>query len=129
MPAPRPYVSNARRVRRPQTPIGGVHHWQEANPLRRVAIDPFVDVELLRQLAPGKADDVLERMRVENLPKNDPLEADKCIQSVEHSSGLQLALDWRDYVGKVQRAKAEHKTFGDAASETLFLDVILRNAL
>lgn len=104
-------------------PIGGVHHWQADNPLRRVAIDPFAALEQLRLLAPDKTDDAIERLRVENLPKNNPLDADKCITSVED-----VAIDWSDYVAKVQAASAAHKTFGDAASETLFLDVVLRNA-
>jgi hypothetical protein len=104
-------------------PIGGVHHWQVDNPLRRVAIDPFCSLEQLRLLAPGKTDEQIERLRVENLPKNDPLDWDKCIKSVAH-----LEIDWREYESKVRRARAGGRTFGDAASETLFLDIILRNA-
>jgi broad specificity phosphatase PhoE len=105
-------------------PIGGVHHWQADNPLRRVAIDPFLSLEELRALAPGKSDAEVERLRAENLPRNDPVGAwEQCIKSTG-----ELGLDWSDYIAKVQRARADGKTFGDAASETLFLDIVLRNA-
>jgi hypothetical protein len=104
-------------------PIGGVHHWQVDNPLRRVAIDPFCALEQLRLLAPGKTDEQIERLRVENLPKNDPLDWDKCIKHVAH-----MEVDWCEYERKVRSARAAGATFGDAAAETLFLDVILGNA-
>jgi hypothetical protein len=105
-------------------PIGGIHHWQVESLLRRIAIDPFVPVEQLRALAPGKSDQDLERLRVENLPRNDPVGNWKqCIKRVG-----ELELDWSDYIAKVSSASAAGKSFGDAASETLFLDVVLRNA-
>jgi hypothetical protein len=63
-------------------------------------------------------------MLVENMPKNDPLGSwEQCVKRLGD-----MDIDWGDYVAKVGRAKAEGKTFGAAASETLFLDVILRNA-
>lgn len=105
-------------------PIGGVHHWQSHDPLRRVAIDPFLPLEQLMPLAPGKTREEVERMRAENLPKNDPLgNGQLCVKRLGD-----MDIDWGDYVAKVGRAKAEGKTFGAAASETLFLDIILRNA-
>ena len=105
-------------------PIGGVHHWQADSALRRIAVDPFVPVEQLRALAPGKSDQDLERLRAENLPRNDPVgNWEQCIKRVG-----ELELDWSDYMAKVRSASAAGKSFGDAASETLFLDVVLRNA-
>ncbi len=105
-------------------PIGGVHHWEPHNPLRRVALDPFLPLEQLLPLAPGKSREEVERLRVENLPKNDPLGSwEQCVKRLG-----ELEIDWGDYIAKVGRAKAEGQTFGTAASETLFLDIILRNA-
>jgi hypothetical protein len=104
-------------------PIGGIHHWQADNILRRIAIDPFVPVEQLRALAPGKSDQDLEKLRAENLPRNRPVgNWEQCIKSVG-----ELELDWSDYVDKVRRVSAG-ESFGDVASKTLFLDVVLRNA-
>jgi broad specificity phosphatase PhoE len=105
-------------------PIGGVHHWQLDNPLRRIAIDPFLALQHLRALAPGRSDEDIERMRVENLPRNDAVgQWELCIKSIG-----EVVLDWSDYAAKVRSALAQGRTFGDAASETLFLDVVLRNA-
>lgn len=104
--------------------IGYEHHWQLDNPLREVAIDPFLSVEELQVLAPGKPKDVIERMRIENLPKNDPIgNPDKCIKRIGN-----LEIDWTTYIKKLTKAKEEGKTYGQAASETLLLDVILENA-
>lgn len=104
--------------------IGYDHHWEIENPLRKIAIDPFLSVEELRVLAPGKPDDVLKKMRIENLPKNDPIgNWDACVKRIGH-----LDIDWTDYIAKLTRAKASGQTFGDAASEKLLLDVMLENA-
>jgi hypothetical protein len=104
--------------------IGYEHHWQLDNPLRKVAIDPFLPLEELQVLAPGKPKDVLERMNIENSPKNDPIgNPDKCIKRIGN-----LEIDWTTYIKKLTKAKEEGKTYGQAASATLLLDVILENA-
>jgi hypothetical protein len=105
-------------------PIGGTHHWEESNPLRKIACDPFLPLEDLSVLAPGKTQAELARMRIENLPKNNPLEDwENCIKCIDD-----FELDWSDYLEKLQRMKDEEKSFGDVASEKLLLDVILENA-
>jgi hypothetical protein len=104
--------------------IGYDHHWQVDNPLRKVAIDPFLSAEDLQVLAPEKPIEVIERMRIENLPKNDPRgKPDECLTRIGN-----LKIDWRTYADKLNRAEAEGKTYGQAASEKLLLDVILENA-
>jgi hypothetical protein len=104
--------------------IGYEHHWQVDNPLREVAIDPFLPLEQLQVLAPGKSKDLLERMCIENSPKNDPIgNPDKCVKRIGN-----LEIDWTTYIKKLTKAKEEGKTYGQAASATLLLDVILENA-
>jgi hypothetical protein len=104
--------------------IGAEHNWQVDNPLRELAIDPFRSLEDLRVLAPGKPDDVIDRMRVENLPKNDPIgNPDACVKRIGH-----LEIDWTDYIDILTRAKEAGESFGQAASKKLLLDVILENA-
>jgi hypothetical protein len=104
--------------------IGYDHHWQVDNPLRKVAIDPFLSAEELQVLAPEKPIDIIKRMRIENLPKNDPRgKPDECLTRIGN-----LKIDWRAYADKLNRAEAEGKTYGQAASEKLLLEVILENA-
>jgi len=104
--------------------IGYDHRWEIENPLRKIAIDPFLSVEELRVLAPGKPDDVIEIMRLENSPKSDPIgNWDACVKRIGH-----LDIDWTDYIAKLTRAYAEGKTFGEAASAKILLDIMLENA-
>lgn len=109
-------------------PIGGKHHWSLDDLLRRIAMDPYAPIEALRELAPGKTDAEIERMRVENWAINDPIgDPENCIKCIgDHEFSLEI--DWSDYVAKLQEAKAKGETFGDAASKTLFIDIVLRNA-
>jgi len=101
-------------------PIGGVHFWEKTDPNREIAIDPFLDVEKLRVLAPEKTDEQLARMKIENLPKNNPIdEPDKCIRNIDY-----LSIDWSDYVQKLEIAYAQGKTFGQAASEKLLFEIL-----
>jgi len=106
-------------------PIGGDHHWEEDDLLRAVAMDASLSIEDLRSLfKEGTEDAKIERARVENWARNDPVcNWDQCIKRVGD-----LDIDWSEYIAKVQKAKDEGKTFGDAAAETLFLDVIISNA-
>lgn len=104
--------------------IGYDHHWQVDNPLRKVAIDPCLSAEELQVLAPEKSLEVIERMRIENSPKNDPCgKPEECLTRTGN-----LKIDWSVYTDKLNRAKAQGKTYGDAAAEKLLLDVILENA-
>jgi hypothetical protein len=101
-------------------PIGGIHFWEKTDPNREIAIDPFLDVEKLRVLAPDKTIEQLSRMKIENLPKNNPIdEPDKCIRNIEY-----LQIDWTEYVQKLEKAYAQGKTFGQAASEKLLFDIL-----
>lgn len=105
-------------------PNGSVHHWELDDPLRKLAIDPFLPVEDLHALAPGLTDMKIERKRVENLPINDPIgDWDACVKKVGNTE-----IDWNNYIAKLKRAKNEGKTFGQVASENLFMNVILENA-
>ena len=101
-------------------PIKGTHHWKRDDHLREIAIDPFLPIERLRDLAPGKTDNQIERMRVENLPRNDPIgNPDGCIRKIG-----ELTIDWSIYTAKLEKAYAEKKTFGQAASEELLFDFL-----
>ena len=104
-------------------PIGGEHFWKRNDPNRQIAIDPFLDVEKLRVLAPEKTYDQLARMKIENLPKNNPIdEPDKCIRNIDY-----LEIDWTEYVKKLETAYAQGKKFGQAASEKLLFDILFEN--
>lgn len=109
-------------------PIGGKHHFQFENPLRRIAMDPYAPIEALRELAPGKTDAEIERMRVENCSKCDPISNPEGYIRRIGDGKYFLEIDWTDYIAKVQKAKDEDKTFGDAATVELLLDVILQDA-
>ncbi len=99
--------------------IGYDHHWRQSDPLRELAIDPYRSVADLQVLAPDKSPEQIKRMLVENLPKNDPLgNWEKCDKEY-----MGMELDWSEYVAKLQTGK----TFGQAASERLLLDVILED--
>lgn len=101
-------------------PIGGIHFWKRTDPYREIAIDPFLDVEKLRVLAPEKTDEQLARMKIENVPKNNPIdEPDKCIRNIDY-----LQIDWTEYVQKLEKAYAQGKTFGQAASDKLLFDIL-----
>jgi broad specificity phosphatase PhoE len=105
-------------------PYGGIHYWEESHPLRKIACDPFLSLEELSVLAPGKSPAELARMRIENLPKNNPLDDwENCIKRIDD-----FELDWSDYLEKLQRMKDERKSFGEIASERLLLDLVLANA-
>jgi broad specificity phosphatase PhoE len=105
--------------------IGGIHHWEEDDLLRAVAMDASLSIEDLRPLfKEGTEDAKIERSRVENWARNNPVDDwDQCIKRVGD-----IEIDWSDYIAKVVKARNEGKTFGDAAAETLFLDVILQEA-
>jgi len=101
-------------------PIGGKHFWKKTDNHREIAIDPFLDVEKLRVLAPEKTYEQLARMKIENHPKNNPIEnPDKCIRNIDY-----LQIDWTEYVQKLEKAYAQGKTFGQAASEKLLFDIL-----
>jgi bisphosphoglycerate-dependent phosphoglycerate mutase len=101
-------------------PIKGTHHWKRDDHLREIAIDPFLPIERLRDLAPGKTDIQIEQMRRENLPRNDPIgNPDECIRKIG-----ELTIDWSVYIAKLEKAYAEKKTFGQAASEELLFDFL-----
>lgn len=101
-------------------PIGGIHHWKRDDPLRQIALDPFLPIESLRDLAPGKTDIQIEQMRRENLPRNDPIgNPEECIRKIG-----ELTIDWSLYTAKLEKAYAEKKTFGQAASEELLFDFL-----
>jgi len=100
--------------------IGGKHHWQRSNPLREYAIDPFISIDKLRLLAPDKLDSQLERMVIENTPKNDPIgDWDGCLKKLND-----LEIDWSLYKSTLQKGYAEKKTFGKIASEKTLFDII-----
>jgi len=104
--------------------IGGKHHWQQDSRLRRIANNPYATIDQLGEIAPGKSVKELERLRDENFPRNNPIEnRDECIRRVGD-----LELDWSDYIRKLTQGKELGMTFGDVASETLFLDVIINNS-
>ena len=109
-------------------PKRGKHHWSLDDPLRRIAMDPCAPIEALRELAPDKTDAEIERIRVENYSKYDPISNPENFIKHIGDHEFSLEIDWTDYVAQLQEAQAKGETFGDAASKTLFLDVILRNA-
>jgi hypothetical protein len=103
--------------------IGEVHHWKLDDPLRKVSIDPFLPIERLRELAPGKTDEQINRMRVENLPKNNPIDSwDECIKKVNN-----LKIDWSMYIEKLKKGYLEGKKFGEVASEKTLFDIIFED--
>lgn len=105
-------------------PIGGTHFWKREDPLRQIAIDPYLDIETLRILAPDKTDEQIARMKIENLPKNNPIDnPDKCIRNIDY-----LTIDWTIYENKLKKAYSEGKTFGQAASEKLLFDILFEAA-
>jgi len=105
-------------------PIGGPHYWENGDLRIQTAMDPFLPIEKLRVLAPTKTDDEIRRMVIENRPKNDPIrKLDECIKEIDG-----FAIVWTRYIDVLTNGTAEGKTFGQIASETSFLDVIIENA-
>ncbi len=101
-------------------PIGGIHHWQKDDPLREFAIDPFISIEKRRELAPGKTDEQNAKMCIENTPKNDPIgNPEGCIRQIND-----MKIDWTNYTETLQKAYAQGKTYGQAASEKTLFDII-----
>jgi hypothetical protein len=101
-------------------PIRGTHYWKKGDPMQEFAIDPFASLDKLLLLAPGKTNDELRRMQIENRPKNDPIDnPDGCIQKIG-----ELTIDWSVYIEKLEKAYAQGKTFGQAASERTLFDII-----
>lgn len=102
-------------------PIGGLQHWKKDDPLTEIAIDPTISLEQLRLLAPGKTDVELERMGIENRPKNDPIKNwNECLKKVNW-----LNIDWSKYIEKLTKGYAEGKTFGQIASQKTLLEIII----
>ena len=102
-------------------PIGGLHHWRQEDPLLSVAKNPFLSLVELSPLFPeGTSPDVIERARIENLPRTNP----EIASEANLMSLGTLKLDWSVYIRKVSGA-AEGKPFGVAASENYLLDVLL----
>ena len=105
-------------------PIRGTHFWKKDDPMREFAIDPFVSLDKLRLLAPGKTDAELTKMQIENRPKNDPIgNPDGCVKKVGG-----LTIDWSVYKAQLEEAYAQEKTFGQAASEKTLFDIIFETA-
>jgi hypothetical protein len=105
-------------------PIRGIHFWKKGDPMREFAIDPFASLDKLRLLAPGKTDDELLKMQIENRPKNDPVgNWEGCVKKIGG-----LTIDWSVYKAKLEQAYAEGKTFGQAASEKTLFDIIFEIA-
>ena len=101
-------------------PIGGIHHWMRDDPLREFAIDPFISIEKRRELAPGKTDEQNAKMCIENTPKNDPItNPEGCIRQIND-----MKIDWTNYTETLQKAYAQGKTYGQAASEKTLFDII-----
>lgn len=100
-------------------PIRGTHFWEKSNPMREFAIDPYAPLDKLRLLAPGKTDDELLRMQIENRPKNPIGNWEGCVQKIGG-----LTIDWSVYKAQLEKAYAEGKTFGQAASEKTLFDII-----
>jgi hypothetical protein len=101
-------------------PIGGLHHWKRDDPLTEICIDPTISLEQLRLLAPGKTDPELERMLIENCPKNDPInKSDDCLRKING-----LTIDWTLYEEKLTKGYAAGKTFGQIASEKTLFEII-----
>jgi bisphosphoglycerate-dependent phosphoglycerate mutase len=101
-------------------PFGGDHHWRRDDPLTEISIDPTISLEQLRLLAPGKTDLQLERMRIENCPRNDPIKkSDDCLRKIN-----KLSIDWSLYEEKLTKGYAAGKTFGQIASEKTLFELI-----
>lgn len=104
--------------------IGAIQHWEKTNPMRKIAINPFLSVEEVSVLAPTKTKEEIARMMIENCPKNDPRKNwQACMKNIGD-----FKLDWSDYISKLDKAESEGKNYGDAASEKLLLEVIRENA-
>ena len=101
-------------------PIGGLQHWRKDDPLTEIAIDPRISLEQLRLLAPCKTDLDLEKMLIENCPKNDPINNwNECLKKVNS-----LNIDWSKYIEKLTKGYLEGKTFGQIASQKTLLEII-----
>ena len=101
-------------------PIKGTHHWKREDPLTEIAIDPTISLENARLLAPGKTDPEVEKMCIENRPKNDPIKDwDGCVKKI---NGLNI--DWSVYKQKLTEGYAARKTFGQIACEKTLFDII-----
>jgi len=119
------FVTVVIQAREYSRPIGGPHYWKHGDLLIETAMDPFLPIEKLRVLAPTKTDDEIQKMVIENRPKNDPIKnLDECIKEIKG-----LLIDWTRYIDVLTKGTAEGKTFGQIASETSFLDVIIENAM
>jgi bisphosphoglycerate-dependent phosphoglycerate mutase len=104
---------NHRAVNEPQ-------HWKKNDPLTEMAIDPYISIENLALLAPGKSKEQLERIRVENCSKNDPIKnKDACTKKI---NGLNI--DWSVYEEKLRVGYAAGKTFGQIATEKSLFEII-----
>jgi len=100
--------------------IGAEHHWKKNDPLREIAIDPYVSLDKLELIAPTKTEEQRKKMRIENLPKNDPIgNESECIKEI---NGMKI--DWSVYVAKLKKGYAEGKTFGQVASEKTLFEII-----
>ena len=119
------FVTVLIQAREYSRPIRGPHYWEDGDLRIQTAMNPFLPIEELRVLAPGKTDDEIRRMVIENRPKNDPIgNWDQCIKEID---GFQI--DWTRYIDVLTKGTAEEKTFGQIASKTSFLDVIIENAM
>jgi hypothetical protein len=59
-------------------------------------------------------------MQIENRPKNNPLgNWEGCVQKIG-----ELSIDWSVYKAQLEKAYAQGKTFGQAASEKTLFDII-----
>jgi hypothetical protein len=101
-------------------PFKGTHHWKRDDPLTEKAIDPTISLENARLLAPGKTDPEVEKMCIENRPRNDPIKDwDACTKKI---NGLNI--DWTVYKQKLTNGYAAGKTFGQIACEKTLFDII-----
>jgi hypothetical protein len=119
------FVTVLIQAREYSRPIGGEHYWEDGDLRIQIAMDPFLPIEELRVLAAGKTDPEIRRMVIENLPKNDPIR--QCAECIKEIDGFQI--NWTRYIDVLTKGTAEGKTFGQIASETSFLDVIIENAM
>jgi hypothetical protein len=118
------FVTVLIQAREYSRPIGGEHYWKDDDLRIQIAMDPFLPIEELRVLASGKTDDEIRRMVIENCPKNNPIRnSAECIKEIDG-----FAIVWTRYIDVLTKGTAEGKTFGQIASETSFLDVIIENA-
>jgi hypothetical protein len=119
------FVTVLIQAREYSRPIGGEHYWKDGDLRIQIAMDPFLRIKKNRVLDPTKTIKEILRMVIENHPKNNPIRNwDECIKEID---GFQI--DWTRYINVLTKGTAEGKTFGQIASETSFLDVIIENAM